>query len=134
MHSAIKISVPALFSLAACQMQPPNTVPIAHGDPLEGTYGNTVTSTAPDGKTYVYYFNRNGTFQIRNPNGRLIKGTFQWKDAQTACFTVTNPPPAKGETGINCRPFPVTHHVGDTWTEKDSEGVPFTNSIMAGRR
>jgi hypothetical protein len=106
---------------------------IASGDPLKGAYGNTVTSTGPEG-TYVYYFNRDHSFQIRNPNGQLIKGTFVWKDAHTACFNVTDPPPAKGETGVNCRPFPASHHVGDTWVEKDSKGTPYTNRIIAGRR
>jgi hypothetical protein len=106
----------------------------AQADPFEGLYGNTVSSTSPTGKKYIYYFNQDGTFENHYPSGRVIKGTFSWKDAQTACFTVTDPPPAKGENATNCRPFPETHHVGDTWTEKDSEGVVFTNTITAGRR
>ena len=106
----------------------------AQADPFEGLYGNTVTSTSPAGKTYVYYFNRNGTFENHYPSGRVIKGTFIWKDAQTACFTVTDPPPAKGENATDCRPFSESHHVGDIWTEKDSEGVVFTNTITAGRK
>ena len=105
----------------------------ALADPFEGLYGNTVTSTSPNGKKYVYYFNQDGTFENHYPSGKIIKGSFAWKDAQTACFTVTDPPPAKGESSTNCRPFPVTHHVGDTWTEKDSEGVVYTNSVAAGR-
>ena len=105
----------------------------AHADPFRGMYGNTATSTGPDGKTTLYYFNKDGTFENHFPSGRVIKGTYAWKDAQTACFTVTDPPLAKGESATNCRPFPVTHHVGDTWTEMDSEGVVYTNSIKAGR-
>jgi hypothetical protein len=134
MHSAVKIAGLALLSLAAaCQTQPPRVAGTMSADPLEGAYGNTVTSTGPEG-TYVYYFNRDHTFRIRNPNGQLITGTLVWKDMNTACFTVTDPPPPKGETGINCRPFPVSHQVGDTWIEKDSKGVPYTNTIIAGRR
>jgi hypothetical protein len=30
----------------------------ALADPFEGLYGNTVTSTSPNGKKYVYYFNQ----------------------------------------------------------------------------
>jgi hypothetical protein len=105
----------------------------AHADPFEGLYGNTVTSTSPSGKVYVYYFNKDGTFENHYPSGRVIKGTYTWKDATTACFTVTDPPPAKGEDATNCRPFLETHHLGDTWTEKDSEGLFFTNTIIAGR-
>ena len=74
----------------------------AHADPLEGLYGNTVTSTSPSGKVYVYYFNKDGTFENHYPSGRVIKGTFVWTDAQTACFIVTDPPPAKGEDATNC--------------------------------
>lgn len=107
---------------------------VAQADPFEGLYGNTVTSTSPAGKVYVYYFNKDGTFENHYPSGRVIRGTYSWKDAQTACFTVTDPVPAKGENATNCRPFPDTHHVGDAWTEKDSEGVTFTNSITAGRQ
>ena len=105
----------------------------AEADPFEGLYGNTVTSIAPNGKKYVYYFNQDGTFENHYPSGRVIRGTFVWKDDRTACFTVTDPPPAKGESSTNCRPFPVTRHVGDTWTEADSDGVVFSNSIAAGR-
>jgi len=106
----------------------------AHADPLSGLYGNTATSTGPNGKTTSYYFNADGTFENRFASGRTIKGTFTWKDAQTACFTVTDPPPEKGETATNCRAFPIAHHVGDTWTETDSKGVPYRNAVIAGRR
>ena len=106
----------------------------AQADPFEGIYGNTATSTAPNGKTTIYYFNRDGTFENHLASGRVIKGTFTWKDAETACFTVTDPPPKAGESSSSCRSFPVTHHVGDTWVEKDSEGVTYTNAITLGRQ
>ena len=105
----------------------------AYADPFEGLYGNTATSTGPDGKGYTYFINKDGTFEGRFPSGRTIKGTYAWKDAVTACFTVTDPAPAPGEDATNCRPFPQTHHVGDTWTEKDAQGTSFTNTIVAGR-
>lgn len=117
------ISLIAIFCLATG----------AVADPLAGLYGNTAKSTSPSGKTTIYYFNPDGTFENHFPSGRVIKGTFSWKDSQTACFTVTDPPPAKGENATNCKAFPVAHHVGDTWTEADSEGVVYTNSITAGR-
>lgn len=105
----------------------------ASADPFEGLYGNTATSTSPDGKTYTFYFNPDGTFENHNPGGMVVKGTYAWKDAATACFTVTDPAPRPGENASNCRPFPVTHHVGDVWIEKDSDGVAYTNTIKAGR-
>ena len=109
------------------------TLAAASADPFEGLYGNTVTSTSPSGKVYIYYFNSDGTFENHYPSGRVIKGTYAWKDAQTACFTVTDPAPAPGEPATNCRPFTETHHVGDSWTETDSDGVTFTNRITPGR-
>ena len=105
----------------------------AGADPLAGLYGNTATSTSPSGKTTRYYFNPDGTFENVFSNGKSIKGTFRWKDAQTACFTVTDPAPAKGEDATNCRAFPVAHTVGDEWMENDSEGVPYKNAVVAGR-
>jgi hypothetical protein len=107
--------------------------PAALADPLAGLYGNTATSTAPNGKTTLYFFNADGTFENRFASGRSIKGTFKWKDAQTACFTVIDPAPAKGEDATNCKAFPVAHHIGDTWTETDSEGVVYQNAVKAGR-
>ena len=105
----------------------------AVADPFADMYDNTATSTAPGGKTTLYYFNRDGTFENHFPSGAVIKGTWAWKSSQTACFTVTYPPPRPSENATNCKAFPVTHHVGDSWTETDSDGVTYTNSIRAGR-
>ncbi|HEY1631279.1 MAG TPA: hypothetical protein VGF56_08180 [Rhizomicrobium sp.] len=105
----------------------------AAADPFEDMYGNTVTSTSPSGKTTTYYINKDGTFENRFASGTVIKGTFTWKDVQTVCFTVTDPAPKPGEDASNCRPFPVTHHVGESWTETDSGGVAYTNAIVKGR-
>jgi hypothetical protein len=114
----------AMFAIAATAAQ---------ADPFEGLYDNTATSTGPDGKGYTYYINKDGTFEGHFPSGRTIKGTYAWKDAATACFTVTDPAPAAGENATNCRPFPETYHAGDSWTEKDAQGMTFTNTITAGR-
>ena len=105
----------------------------AAADPVEGLYGNTATSTSPDGKTIDYYFNKDGTFSVKFPSGHGASGTYVWKDATTACFTITDPAPKPGQDGTNCRPFPQTHHVGDVWQEKDSDGVTWTNRVVAGR-
>jgi hypothetical protein len=105
----------------------------AVADPFEGLYGNSATSTSPAGKTITYFFNKDGTFAIKFPSGKTASGTYVWKDAATACFTITDPPPKPGENTTNCRPFPETHHVGDVWQEKDSDGVSWTNRVIAGR-
>ena len=105
----------------------------ASADPFEGLYGNTATSTSPDGKIIAYYFNKDGTFSAKFPSGGTIAGTYVWNDTTTACFTVTKPAPKPGENSSNCKPFLVAHHVGDVWQEKDSDGVTWTNRIVAGR-
>src|ERR1700761_2998787 len=94
----------SLFFFAALLVSP-----AANANPLEGLYGNTATSTSPDGETYIFYFNADGTYEMHTPKKHVFKGVITWKDAQTACFNVTDPPPQPGDSG-NCRPFPVAHH------------------------
>jgi hypothetical protein len=105
----------------------------AVASPFDDLYANTVTSTSPTGRTIIYYFNPDGTFENHFPSGKVFKGAYIWRDGRTACFTITDPPPAAGESTTNCREFPVTHHVGDTWTEVDAEGVTWTNNVIPGR-
>ena len=106
----------------------------AHADPFATIYGNTVTTTAPDGSKVVTYVNQDGTWERHAPDGTVMKGTFAWKDAQTACFTVASPPPAQGQAVTPmCRAFTGTHNVGDTWTDTDPKGNVYSSTITAGR-
>ena len=101
-------------------------------DQFAGIYGNTVTVTQPDGKVVSVYVNPDKTWEQHAADGKVMRGTYEWKDATHVCFTVTDPKPAKPE---ECHPQEVTgnHKAGDTWTEDDGQGHTTTISIAAGR-
>ena len=105
----------------------------ADADPFASAYGNTLTTTAPDNTKIVTYVNADGTWERHAADGTVLKGTFTWKDAQTACFTVTDPAPKPGAQSTGCRPFTATHAVGDTWTDTDSAGKIYSTTLTAGR-
>jgi hypothetical protein len=107
----------------------------AHAGPFDAAYGNTVTQTMANGYKAVVYVNADGTWQSTT-NGVTVGGTYVWKDAVTACFTQTTPPPTADQMkqmGDGCQKFNETHAVGDTWTEKLPDGSTMTVAITAGR-
>lgn len=104
----------------------------AYADPFSGAYGNTVTTTLPDGSKVVSYVNQDGTWERHTPDGKVTKGTFTWKDATTACFTVTDPPPTDPSKASGCQQFQGTHNVGDTWTDTGPDGKTVSTTITAG--
>ena len=106
---------------------------VANADPFATAYGNTLTTTASDNTKIVTYVNADGTWERHAADGTVLKGTFAWKDAQTACFTVTDPAPKQGAQSTGCKTFTATHAVGDSWTETDSAGKVFTITLTAGR-
>lgn len=101
-------------------------------DPYQSMYGNTVTITAPDGMKIVSLVNQDMTWEQHGPNGMVVKGTYAWKDATTACFTQTDPAPQAGATPA-CLANQATHNVGETWTVPGMDGKPVTVAITAGR-
>lgn len=105
----------------------------AHADPFSGAYGNTVTVTGPDGKKQINYVNQDGTWEQHESDGSVMKGTFVWKDATTACFTQTDPPPKDASQATGCQQIKGQHAVGDSWTETDDKGQTYTLAITAGR-
>ncbi len=105
----------------------------AYADPFATAYGNTLTTTAPNGGKIVSYVNADGTWERHLPDGTILKGTFAWKDDHTVCFTVTDPAPKPGEQSSGCRAITGTHAVGDTWTENDPKGNSYTTTLTAGR-
>ncbi|HET7333531.1 MAG TPA: hypothetical protein VFI93_00330 [Rhizomicrobium sp.] len=110
------------------------SVGAAHAEDLFAVaYGNSVTSTGPDGKTVTIYVNADKTWEQHLGDGKVIKGTYNWKDASTACFTVTDPVPKDASKATNCDHIEGGHKVGDTWTQKDDNGNVYTMAIKAGR-
>jgi hypothetical protein len=104
----------------------------AHADPFAVAYGNTVSQTI-NGKTTTIYVNADKTWE-QHADGKVVKGTYSWKDDKTACFTVTDPAPADPSKATNCNTIEGDHKVGDTWTEQlPNNGGTITMAITAGR-
>jgi hypothetical protein len=104
---------------------------LAHANPLEGAFGNTVHITTPDGKTSKAYANADKTWERYFEDGTVLKGTYDWKDAETACFTQTDPPP-KPDQQPACNKIEA-HKVGDSWEVKNDKGEVTKFSMTAGR-
>ena len=105
----------------------------AHADPFAVAYGNTVTQTTPDGKKTVIYVNADKTWEQHMSDGKVVKGTYAWKDDTHACFTQTDPAPQDPAHATGCNEIKGDHKVGDTWTEDMGNGKSVTMSITAGR-
>jgi len=108
------------------------SVMAANADPFANMYGNTVTITGADGKSSKAFVNQDMTWQQQMADGAMLKGTYNWKDDSTACFTQLDPAP-KPDSAPLCLKV-ESHNVGDTWTAKGSDGkVMTTYSLSAGR-
>jgi hypothetical protein len=103
----------------------------AQADPFANMYGNTVSITPPDGKTAKAHVNPDTTWDRHMSDGTVLKGTFAWKDANTACFTQTDPAP-KADATPNCAKID-DHKIGDTWTATDDKKQVTTFALSAGR-
>jgi hypothetical protein len=105
---------------------------VAYADPYAGYYGNTVNITNPDGKTDKAFVNPDKTWERRNTDGSVMKGSYEVNgDGKSACFAQTEPtPPAEQKPAC----FPTDNRkAGDTWETKDDKGAVTKWSITAGR-
>ena len=63
------------------------TSAVAYADNLAGYYGNTVITTAPDGKVTKSKVKADHTYSSVMPDGTASSGTWAWKVEPEACFT-----------------------------------------------
>ncbi len=103
----------------------------AHADPLSSLYGNTVAATTADGKTSKGYVNADMTWEQIMSDGTVVKGTYSWRDATTACFVQSDPPP-RADSPPNCTKV-EEHKIGDTWTATDPKNQTTSYTLSAGR-
>ncbi|MDE1987522.1 MAG: hypothetical protein KGJ28_13345 [Alphaproteobacteria bacterium] len=101
-------------------------------DPFANAYGNTVTQVLPDGTKMITYINADMTWE-QHVGEQTMKGTYAWKDASHACFTLTDPAPTDPAQATSCTEIKGEHNVGDTWTEMTADGKTITISLSAGR-
>lgn len=102
-------------------------------DLFSALYGNTLNETVSSGSKAAIYINQDMTWERHLANGIVIKGTYAWKDAATACFTQTDPAPSAADQATRCIPEQTAHAVGDTWTVPGADGKPATLNLSAGR-
>jgi hypothetical protein len=115
---ALAVVVPLFLTGTAC------------ADPFSNLYGNTISVTTA-GKTWKAYVNPDMTWEQHMSDGTVLKGTWSWQDANTACFILTDPAPKAG-TPPNCAKVDE-HKVGDTWTTTDANNQVMTFTAIAGR-
>jgi hypothetical protein len=99
---------------------------------LAGAAFFALTSMAQAADPYQSMYGNTTTWEQHGPNGMVVKGTYAWKDATTACFTQTDPAPQAGAQPL-CLQNQGMHNVGETWTVAGMDGKPVTVSITAGR-
>ena len=98
----------------------------AQADSMQTAYGNTVVVTEPNGTIYRYHFNADRSFDMVAPDGHTVPGTYQIASGQI-CLTYT------GREGAECTEHVTGKNVGDTWTQRGSDGNQITVSLQAGR-
>lgn len=113
----------AAFALGACLMA---STAVAETDTMQTAYGNTVVVTEPSGAVLRYHFNADHTFDVALPDGRDVPGTYQIANGQI-CLTYA------GRGGGECTEHVTGKTVGDTWTQRGSDGNQITVSLQAGR-
>ena len=92
---------------------------------MQAAYGNTIVVTEPGGAVVRYHFNADGTFDLVTPDGHTVTGTYTVGDGQI-CLA-----PQGGQQG--CTEYVGDKNVGDTWTQRATDGSTVTISLQAGR-
>lgn len=102
-------------------------------DPYAAMYGNTVTITTANGAKVISYVNPDMSWEQHVEGGVVVKGTYAWKDATTACFTQTDPVPKSPDHATVCLQNQTAHAVGDSWSVQGNDGKPVTVTLTSGR-
>jgi hypothetical protein len=112
----------ALAVSAACM----TSSAFADTDTMQTAYGNTVVVTEPSGAVLRYHFNADHSFDVVLADGRDAPGTYQIANGQI-CLSYA------GREGAECTEHVTGKNVGDTWTQRGSDGSQITVSLQAGR-
>ena len=117
------LKIAAAFGLSAALM---TGVAFADPDTMQTAYGNTVVVTEEGGVVLRYHFNADHTFDVALPDGHAAAGTYQIANGQI-CLTY------EGVDHAECTEHVTGKNVGDTWTQRGSDGSQITVSLQAGR-
>ena len=102
-------------------------------DSYASLYGNTLTTTRPDGSKTVSFINQDMSFELHFANGSVVRGTYAWKNATTICYTQTDPVPPDADEATQCYADQRPHNVGDSWTMQAPDGKTYAFALTAGR-
>ena len=95
---------------------------------IEATFGNTVVSTYPDGRTQHLWVHPDGGWDGIARNGKHIAGTWTVK-GEKVCLRQTHPPTLPFSY---CTPFPQDPRIGAVWGAKDFFGTPIRLTVLRG--
>jgi hypothetical protein len=113
----------AAFAVSAACM---TSAAFAQTDTMQTAYGNTVVVTEPSGSVLRYHFNADHTFDVALPDGHNVPGTYAINGGQI-CLTYAT------RTEAECTEHVAGKNVGDSWTQRGSDGNQITVSLQAGR-
>jgi hypothetical protein len=107
----------------ACAAQPDD--PAAR---ISAAFGNTVTSTYPDGRSQKIWLRPDGSWTGLSRTRKDLAGTWTVK-GDKVCLRQKTPPTLPFSF---CTPFPQDAHVGVAWASKDVGGTPIRLRLDAG--
>jgi hypothetical protein len=87
--------------------------------------GNTYVVTTADGAVVRYHFNDDGSFDYVTPDNHTVHGTYTVANGQICLTAEAGQPQCTGYAGDK--------NVGDTWTQKASDGTDISVALVAGR-
>lgn len=95
---------------------------------LAAAFGNTVTTTYPDGRTQKIWLHPDGEWTGLSRSRKKLAGTWTLK-GDSVCLRQKSPPTLPISL---CTPFPQGAHVGVAWMAKDFVGTPIRLRLAYG--
>lgn len=119
LNALLLCAVPA-FALGAQAAEPSQRVAAA--------FGNTVTSTYPDGRSQKIWMQPDGTWTGLSRRGLSLAGTWNLR-GEKVCLRQRTPPTLPFSY---CTAFPADTRVGDVWPSKDFLGTAIQLRVVPG--
>jgi hypothetical protein len=95
---------------------------------VAAAFGNTVTSTYPDGRSQKIWLHPDGSWTGLSRTHKDLAGTWTVK-ADKVCMRQKSPPTLPFSF---CTPFPQDAHIGVAWGSRDAGGTPIRLRLDAG--
>lgn len=96
---------------------------------ITAAFGNTVTSTYPDGRTQQIWLMPGGSWTGVARNHHRLAGRWTLR-GDKVCLRQKKPPTLPFSY---CTAFPAKARVGDSWHSRDFVGTPIVLKLVAGQ-